>query len=149
MRPVFLLIAITFASLASAAPYTVPVPAELYPHARFDAHDVKISLEKGLLEVSYCLPTELVGGTAPTFQFTGEIKGNFVEVSGDHVDGVCMVAKDKPVTCMLKYPGLRIDTESRDAALTAKFKGEELVARKEVARLFGNDPAGILSTMVK
>ena len=140
-----LLLALALGPTAFAARYGVPVPADLASQSYFDIGKVSAELTDGKLEVYYHLPTGLVGKIHSGFHFSGDTRnGSFVSVEGAGVYGVCMVASAKPMTCMLKYPELAIDTPSRDEVLRSQFSGDQLVLRQEVARVFSNDPAGIL-----
>ena len=128
-----------------AAGYSVPVPDDLADHAHYSNTVANGAIKDGVLTVYYELPATLVGKSAPGLTFTGKATGAFITVSGKFVNGVCMRSKVKPMTCVLRYPGLEINAASRDEAIRETFSGELQVARLEVGRLFGNDPAGILS----
>lgn len=144
-----LVVAVSFlATQAIAVTYSVPVPAELASDALFSTTGVA-KLKGKTLEVGYHLPEELVGKNGPGLHFTGTVTSQFVKVAGNGVNGVCMLSEAKPLSCMLKYPDLVIDTVSRDEVLRSKFFGDALNRRQKVAELFSNDPAGILSLEVK
>ena len=137
------------ARISFGATYDVPVPTELASHSQWPLKDTQSTLEKDMIAVAYRLPVDLAGKDTPEFEFRGKLGSGFFQVGGDGVYGVCMRSAAKPLVCMLKYPSLAIDEPSRDAALKAKFSGEELLAREKVVRLFSNDPAGILSIEVR
>ncbi len=132
-----------------AATYSVPVPTELQDHARWNISGHAIARVNGDdLQVSYQLPADITGEGNGNFEFTGKITSSFVNVSGAGVYGACMLARSKPLTCMLKYPEMAIDTTSVDKSLATHFSGNEFDIRKRVARIFSADPAGLLSVEI-
>jgi hypothetical protein len=144
-----ILISLSVAKLAGAASYQVPVPHELLPYSQWDlAQKAEASIDGKKLSVRYKLPGDLVGNDHPGFAFSGNINSSFVGVAGNGVSGYCMLAENKPLTCMLKYPEMAIDAAARDKALAENHTGEALIQRTKVARLFGADPAGILSVSI-
>ncbi len=148
MKLVVVLMSAVFTMAASAASYHVPVPDSLLKANDYTPTKAEGSIVNGKLNVTYCLPTELVGDKAPTFTFTGNAgASDFVNVSGDDVYGVCMFSKAKPMTCMLKYPNLKpqIDEEVRDLAINKTFPADVVGNRLEVAKLFQENPAGLLT----
>lgn len=137
-----------------AASYQVPAPVELLKFAQWDIADRAEAVVEGTtLKVHYQLPSDLVGEGNGKFAFTGKVSGRtpFVNVEGDGVFGSCMFSKDKPLTCMLKYPGMEIDVAARDLALELNHRGDALgfANFSQVSRLFSADPAGLLSVEVK
>ena len=145
MKTLSLLFLALMANTGIASSYGVPVPDELADYSSYSNTPASGTIKDGVLSVSYCLPEVLVGKKTPELRFTGRVTSDFIQVSGPHVHGVCMRSKIKPLTCVLRYPELRIDVASRDEALDAAFSGEALAMRREVSRLFISDPAGILS----
>ena len=131
-----------------AATYSVPVPTDLVDHAHWDiSGHASAQLTGNQLSVRYGLPADIVGEGKGHFAFTGKVGNSpFVNVQGRGVFGTCMLANGKPLTCMLKYPELAIDSAVVDQSLAQHFAGSELDLRMRVARLFSADPAGILST---
>ena len=54
------------------------------------------------------------------------------------------------VTCFVLYPSLAIDPANVQSVLHKKFEGApNLLSRERVARLFSNDPKGIVSCNLK
>ncbi len=147
MKRILTLLTLAMACMAFGADYHVPTPEALQASSEYQPTGTSATVTNGVLEVHYCLPPELVGDKAPEFQFTGTMSSNFVAVKGSDVYGYCMVSTDKPLTCMLKYPGLEneIDMTSRDAAIRAKFAVDDLPNRFAVANLFHSEPAGLLT----
>ena len=130
---------------ALAGTYSVPVPDGLLSASKWET-DATAYVSGSDITVSYLLPEGLVGKGVDPFVFRGSPSGqSFFSVSGDGVFGTCMLSDAKPLTCMLKYPGLRINEESRNEALKSHFSGQALLDRMQVATLFGNDPAGLLT----
>lgn len=136
-----------FALAANAYVYHVPAPNNLQAESEYMPTSATATVTNGMLSVHYCLPASLVGDKAPEFSFTGTVTTDFTEVSGSDVYGYCMFAKDKPLTCMLKYPGLDIDDTSRDQAIQKDFP-TDVSNRIAVAKLFESEPAGILNVDV-
>jgi hypothetical protein len=135
----------TMAQCSFGASYAVPVPAELADYAYYSNTKAVGSIKDKVLTVQYHLPQALVGKKAPCLVFTGKAEAAFIQVSGNHVYGVCMQSKEKPLTCLLRYPQLEIDEVSRDEAIKETYPADALTMRMEVGRLFHHDPAGILS----
>ncbi len=131
------------------ASYQVPTPANLLTSAQWEiTGNAEAKVNDGKLEVKYQLPEDLVGKEQSPISFSGVVESDFIKVEGPGVHGFCMVAGNKPLTCMVKYPSLPIDLESRDSAINAHHKGEEALRRLEVAELFSADPAGILGVEI-
>ncbi len=126
-----------------AASYSVPVPEALVNFAHYTNTVAVGAMKDGVLTVDYDLPATLVGKNQPGLTFTGKAAGKFVPVAGKNVNGVCMRASNR-LTCLLRYPGLKIDAVTRDEAIQETFDKETIAMRMEVGRFFGNDPAGIL-----
>ena len=133
-----------------AASYSVPAPADLGPQAFWDRIEASAKIESNLLTIEYRLPDDLIGKDKPCIIAKGAVlKSSFIPVAGDNVEGYCMQSAIKPLTCMLKYPSTVVDSESRDKVLASHYSGIELELRSKVARLFGADPAGLLSVELK
>lgn len=130
--------------------YSTPVPPELASENTWFPITAEATLVNRDLTIRYQLPEDLVGKNQPGITARGKSTGgSFIQVLGDDVEGVCMISNAKPLTCMLKYPDTIIDVPSRDEALKQHFQGTQFEARTKVARLFKNDPAGILSVTLK
>jgi len=145
MKKIVVLMTLVSAFVANATVYHVPVPDALQSASEYTPTLSDATVTNGILTVHYCLPPVLVGDKAPEFSFTGPMSKNFVEVKGDDVYGYCMVSTDKPLTCMLKYPGLSIDEASRNQAIKDVFAPADQENRLSVAEKFQSEPAGILS----
>lgn len=145
-----LLMSALVTQVSFAATYSVPVTADLAEHAAWPLakNAAHATLTGDQLEVSYGLPLSLVGKPSG-YEFTGTVENGFAEVSGDGVHGICMLAGDVRLSCMLKYPRLHINPEVADKELAKTFSGEALLSRSRVIRLFGNDPAGILQVDIE
>lgn len=144
IKNIYFLFFALVAPVSYAASYSVPVPTELADHNVWGLTKAVAQLDEKKLDITYQLPPELVGTTCGPFHFTGTLSGSFADVSGDGVYGTCMQAGEDRLTCILKYPDMVIDEQSRDAAMEVKFPGAELISRKKVANFFRDDPAGIL-----
>ena len=115
MKRIGLIIMGLLAHGAFANYYSVPAPEEFKEAARFKDTKATAVLKDGVLSVTYDLPTELAGKHC--IDFTGKVNGNFAQVSGKGVNGVCLLSKGKPLTCMLCYPDLIIDEAAGDDAI--------------------------------
>ncbi len=134
---------------AFAASYRVPVPADLDSSAIWNEIRAEASISGDTLSGTYRLPIDLAGARAPAYHFTGKVERTFVHVSGEGVNGYCKLSENKPMTCLLEYPDLVVETTSRDEALNRNFRGSERDRRMQVVTLFSNDPVGLLSVDVR
>ena len=145
MRPILFFLITLVSHLTHAGSYQVPAPAELVKESNWENVTSSAKIESGVLTIKYCLPTDLVGTHLPMIEASGKVSSDFIKVSGDDVVGVCMRSSQKPLTCMLRYPGMPIDDGSRDESLRSHFRGAQFDLRNKLARLFSADPAGLLT----
>ena len=145
MKQLTLVVLALITQSLSAATYKVPAPEELTDFSHWKLTGTHAKIVNQQLEVSYSLPQELVGKTAPVITFKGTVGTPFVAVKGNSVRGLCMVFTAQPVTCMLRYPKTLIDPTSRAEFLSENFSGGDLLSAEQVARFFSDDPAGLLS----
>jgi len=144
----FLMATIGQFAIASGS-YEVPASAELAAHAKWERIEASAEISDGELKIRYCLPSDLVGKRLHQIVAMGQVDGKFVAVSGKHVSGYCMISLGKPLTCILRYPKMPIDVVSRDESLRQNFTGVDFESRSLVAKVFGADPAGLLSVELK
>ena len=147
LHTLIVLFALSLSTLGISGTYDVPVPDELQGSARWRDISAQASQDKdNVLHVRYILPPDLVGIHDAVFEFNGKVEGSFAAVSGAGVYGNCMISEEKPLTCILKYPGLdtKINEAIRSDELKKKFTGSELTRRETVVGLFGADPGGLL-----
>lgn len=130
------------------AVYTVPTPIELSQYSRFKLQNVDVKVEDSQIDIQYKLPREivqeslhnagihLVGNTA-TFPSQFEVKG---EASDDH--GSCFI-NENGLNCLVTY-AFNTNLESVQKYLHVNFP-TEYEPRSKVARVFSNEPGGILT----
>lgn len=141
---------ILFSQLSLANSYTVPAPAELASEATWNNVTAEAHIANNELSIKYLLPSDLVGTVSNEFNATGPVgNSSFIPVSGERVFGTCMRSLDKPLVCVLKYPRSIVDTATRDLALREHFDGAQFETKSAIARLFGADPAGLLSVEIQ
>lgn len=150
MKSIRLLTLLLLGHSLFASSYSVPVPEELKSYSTWEQVEANAFTDGQKIVVDYQLPTDLVGTKLGRIHFEGKkTAGDFVAVNGQKVHGICMLSDEKPMTCMLKYPLSIVDESTRDASLQKHFSGSELDIRTRVVRLFGADPAGLLSVSLK
>jgi hypothetical protein len=147
MKRIGLLLLAVAAPLALGNSYYVPVPSELNEFKGTHGIQARATLAKGTLDVEYSLPTWLVGTKLAPLRFTGQVTqgSSFVNVGGKSVGGTCMLSGAAPVTCLLRYPRNIVDLATRNLELERLFSGNDLLMRQQVAALFGDSPAGVLT----
>jgi hypothetical protein len=134
------------ATAAQSGSYLVPVPSELASYAHFPVTHVELTQTGNHLSLRYDLPGELVGEKGITIEVEGDGEpGGFTRVSNDFgTVGYCRGSQDGKRACLLQYPGMHTDLAAADKFLTSHYKASELLQRRDVTRLFHDDPAGIL-----
>lgn len=123
--------------------YAVPVPPELQPYATYPVGDISLCSNGAGIELGYSLPALLVG-RAERVSFAGafdETTGAFVLTSEDGTS-TCVVQRPE-WSCVEEFTGIVVDLDEV-AKETEGLDAAEAAARLEVARLFANDPIGLL-----
>ncbi|MBY0516365.1 MAG: hypothetical protein K2P81_05625 [Bacteriovoracaceae bacterium] len=126
--------------------YHVPVPAELNQFASFEVIDANIQIVNDKINVSYRLPTELVGPIENTVTLSGTIKQRkILKLRGPNSRATC-VNTETQLECKVTYPDLIIDNASVEEYLKQTIQDPaELKARLEVATTFSTEPVGIVT----
>ena len=148
----FLLVsfAVVFAApvFAIDATYTVPASSKFKSVQTNKISGVEWTRTREKLFVTYPLPSEIVGPDYEHIKLSGSLvkDSRFVKMEGEHACGFCMIAPGGGApTCLVDYPGLKVEEKKVDTFLEANYVGADLDLRKQLARLFSSDPAGQLT----
>jgi len=132
-----------------SAMYEVPVSPTLKPFASYPIHAIEFNIKGNQAFIGYHLPKELTGLTTSEIILKGEVgAGVSFEIKGTGgAAGVCLKATpEHKIFCRIKYDKLDFDLAARRKILRSEFTNPlELAARTQVARIFSNEPVGILS----
>lgn len=147
-----LMIFLSWISLSSAetprpplATYQVPVPEYLASFSTYDLPNFQVEKIRGILKLSYPLPSALVGEYPTKTEIEGpyRARGPFT-LQGKDTFAECSETPDW-LECRVVYPGLMVHPRSVEQAVQEQFATPaERQARLRVARLFSGDPVGII-----
>ncbi len=151
MKRLSVLILISSLGAAAAqsprAYYMVPVPPELAAVAAQDMPEgVTLTQENGLAHLVYRLPAELVGPNHPPIDLVQTAATpDWTDLGGHFGTARCNFLTPTAGLCLIDYDNLEIHPEEVTAFLQQKYAGKaELPGRLSVAKIFNNEPAGIL-----
>jgi hypothetical protein len=132
----------------SQATYSVPAPRLLSAYASFPLDEVSVTVEGKEVHICYKLPREIVDNKIHNepVEFTGTLKPfpeQFTLKSKEGDDyGTCFV-NQLGLSCLLTY-GFHTNLSEVNQFLKAKYPKSEVDLRSQVAKVFSNEPGGIL-----
>jgi hypothetical protein len=126
--------------------YHVPVPAELSQFANFEVSDAEIQIANNKINLSYRLPTELVGPIENKVILSGRIRERrILKLRGPNSKATC-INSETQLECKVSYPDLVIDSAAVEAHLRETILDPaELMGRLQVANSFSTEPVGIVT----
>jgi hypothetical protein len=146
----FLLLALPLTASAGTHKivYEIPAPEALKPFSRFEVVYTAKKQKDGLTELSYKLPSLLLGQETE-FRFTGEVDFNAAsfELKAPSAEMECKPSVDHAI-CRVEYRGVPVDLDGvRDTLEAMPITPAEKLGRFELASMVarsGGDFAGIL-----
>ena len=141
-----ILLPLALVATADQYVYSVPVPADLSAYATLPLSRYRVRERDQKVRVDYELPRELVGRRLPV-RFEGKLvsEGQPLELTGPLGRMVCQQG-----SCRAEYVDLRINEAQVEAHLqNISATPLELNQRRQVARLFGGSPIGIIHRIAR
>lgn len=127
--------------------YSVPVDnPKLEPYAIFLLENPSSIKEGAKVTFSYSLPKELVGNNFPPIILSGEDYGTETfTLAGENATAECQRVEQQTL-CKMSYGKLDINKPDVSKAIKETSKSlKERRVREKVAKIFKDDPVGILS----